>query len=115
MEIALRQASRSQCRYKVGAVLASGNRILAASSNTRRNSPLVDFRHATFHAEEAALRKAQRTSGTTIYVARISADGSAAMARPCIRCQDALTRASVRRVTYTVNPSLIQTLFLPRH
>lgn len=99
--IAARQALRSRCRYKVGAVLVSGGRVLAASPNLYRNSPLIDFRHATFHAEEAVLRRAAKASGAVAYVARVDSRGSAKLARPCERCQVALASAGVRRVFFT--------------
>lgn len=101
--IAERQALRSQCRYKVGAVLVSGSRVLAASPNLYRNSPLIDFRHATFHAEEAVLRRVAKASGAVAYVARIDSYGAARIARPCERCQVALAAAGVRRVFFTDN------------
>ncbi|MGP3690503.1 deaminase [Streptomyces sp. IBSNAI002] len=101
MHAALRQASRSGCRYTMGAVLVRGNRVVAAAPNKRRNSPFVDFRNSTFHAEVAALRRARRTEGATMYVARLDALLRPAMARPCPRCQQALWEAGVQRVFYT--------------
>lgn len=63
VDIAVRQALLSRCRQRVGAVVAAGPRVLALSPNLRRNDPVVDHRHATFHAEEAAVRRARRTVG----------------------------------------------------
>lgn len=112
IRLAIIQAFRSQCRYRVGAVLAEGNRVFAAAPNTRRNSPRVDYLHATFHAEEAALRKARRTSGTVAYVARVGADGTPMMARPCPRCQRVLRQAGVTKVFYTVDQERVETMKL---
>ncbi|WP_412566443.1 hypothetical protein [Streptomyces chartreusis] len=99
--LALKQAARSRCRYRVGAVLARGSRVLGGSANLQRNPPHVDFRHATFHAEEAVLRRVVCPRGATAYVARLGRDGSPLMARPCWRCQRALTARGVVRVHYT--------------
>ncbi|MET8509919.1 hypothetical protein ABZV60_35835 [Streptomyces sp. NPDC004787] len=104
IQMAIRQAQRSNCRHKVGAVIAVGNRVLAASPNLRRNSPRVDFRHATFHAEEAALRRARRTAGATAYVARVNSNGLPLLAEPCPRCHYALWTAGVVRAYFTTNP-----------
>ncbi|WP_405497478.1 deaminase [Streptomyces sp. NBC_00096] len=108
MQAALRQASRSGCRYPMGAVLVHGNRILAAAPNKRRNAPSVDFRNSTFHAEVATLRRARRTEGATMYVARVDARLRPAMARPCRRCQQALWEAGVQRVFYTDRSGAVQ-------
>ncbi|MET7458627.1 hypothetical protein ABZT03_43890 [Streptomyces sp. NPDC005574] len=110
IELALKQALRSQCRHRVGAVLAAGTRVVAASPNRRRNNPTVTFLHATFHAEEAVLRRAVRTAGSTVYVARVNAAGDAQLAKPCPRCQIALIIAGVSRVRYTVNPNVVETI-----
>ncbi|MFJ7305861.1 hypothetical protein [Streptomyces sp. NPDC099088] len=110
MELAARQASLSRCRYRLGAVLVVGSRVLAASPNLRRNSPTVDFRHATFHAEEAVLRRAPRTAGAVVYVARVNAEGSRMLAKPCPRCQQALAAAGVSRVYYTADSAEIHSL-----
>ncbi|MFF8848305.1 hypothetical protein ACF08N_37630 [Streptomyces sp. NPDC015127] len=104
IQLAIRQAQRSDCRQKVGAVLAVGNRVLAASPNLRRNSPAIDFRHATFHAEEAALRRTRRAVGATAYIARVNSSGLPLLARPCPRCHNALWAAGVVRAYFTTNP-----------
>ncbi|MEU9256558.1 hypothetical protein AB0D66_32820 [Streptomyces sp. NPDC048270] len=101
IELALKTATASQCRHRMGAVIAAGPRVLAARSNRRRNAPFVDFRHATFHAEEAAVRRVRNPAGTVVYVARINAVGQAAMARPCSRCQRMLSGVGVIGAYYT--------------
>ena len=103
IELAVRQARRSSCRYQVGAVLAAGSRVLAVGQNVRRNSPVVDFKHATFHAEETVLRRTRRAVGAVIYVARINAAGAPALAAPCPRCQEALRAAGVVKAIYTAD------------
>ncbi|WP_082526241.1 hypothetical protein [Kitasatospora sp. MBT63] len=108
IELALRQALRSRCRYRVGAVLGAGNRVLAASPNLRRNNPVVDFRHATFHAEEAVLRRSRPLPGSVLYIARVSRAEIPAIARPCPRCQRNLAAAGITRAYYTAGPDLVQ-------
>ncbi|MFJ2478426.1 deaminase [Streptomyces sp. NPDC087659] len=113
IDLAIRQAARSRCRYRVGAVLASGNRVLAASPNRRRNNPRVDFLHATFHAEEAVLRRTARTDRSTIYIARVNSLGHPALAKPCPRCLQALVKAGVSRVYYTTDANVVDNFRLP--
>lgn len=111
MRAALNQAGRSQCRFPMGAALVRGNRIIAGASNKKRNSPVIDYRNSTFHAEIAVLRKAGSAQGASIYVARIDANARPAMARPCARCQELLDKAGVRRVFYTTSSGIRAMLF----
>jgi tRNA(Arg) A34 adenosine deaminase TadA len=114
IDLAVRQALRSACRHRVGAVLVAGNRVLAVAPNLHRNSPMVDFRHATFHAEEAVLRRAKATTtGTEIFVARVNRSGTPMLARPCPRCQQALATAGVTRAHYTTGHGTTGTLTIP--
>lgn len=101
LTLALKQASRSRCRHRVGAVLVKGGRILARSCNSRRNSPRIDFRHATFHAEEALVRRLRQAQGAVVYVARIDRSGAPQLARPCARCQRALATRGIVMACYT--------------
>ncbi|MFD8888780.1 hypothetical protein ACFV0H_40900 [Streptomyces erythrochromogenes] len=105
--LAKKRAHESACRYRMGAVIAAGSRVLAAHSNIYRNSPLVDFRHSTFHAEEAALRRVRKAEGCVIYVARVNYAGVAMMARPCQRCEARLREAGVTAACYTIDAKSI--------
>ncbi|MGW1076737.1 deaminase [Streptomyces sp. NPDC002537] len=103
MHLALKQAKRSTHRFRVGSVLIRGGRVIAASSNRKRNSPRTDFRHSTFHAEEMVLRRATRTRGAVLYVARLGADERPLLAKPCPRCQQHIARSGISKVYYTDN------------
>lgn len=107
IDLAIRQALLSGCRQRVGAVLVAGGRVLAASPNLRRNDPTVDCRHATFHAEEAVLRRVSKATGAVLYVARVSASGAPALARPCDRCKATLISAGVRCAYYTLEDGAV--------
>ncbi|MFK0239103.1 hypothetical protein [Streptomyces vinaceus] len=101
IRLALKTATGSRCRQRMGAVVASGPRVLAVRTNTRRNAPCIDYLNATFHAEEAAIRRVRNPAGTVLYVARIDAVGAPAMARPCWRCQRMLAALGVSGAYYT--------------
>ncbi|MFJ9753018.1 cytidine/deoxycytidylate deaminase family protein [Streptomyces chartreusis] len=112
IDLAIRQALQSHCRYRVGAVLVAGNRVLAWSPNRRRNNPMTDFRHATFHAEEVVLRRSRSSAGADVYVARVSRQGVPLLARPCHRCQQALAAAGVTRAYYTTDSGLLGSMII---
>ena len=117
VDLAVRQALKSRCRHRVGAVIVTGNRILSFSPNLRRNDPTTDFQHATFHAEEAALRRLRNPTGAEIWIARVTRTDQPALARPCPRCQSTLTTAGITRAHYTTGPGTTETLHLttPHH
>ncbi|MEU5306887.1 hypothetical protein ACH4YO_41455 [Streptomyces noursei] len=82
-------------------MLVKGSRVLAHACNRYRNSPGIDFRHATFHAEEVLLRRARHPRGAVVYVARVNSTGAPCMARPCARCQTVLVTSGIIRAHYT--------------
>lgn len=103
LNLAIRQARKSQCRFKVGAVLTKGGRIMGHACNHRRNLPTTDFRHATFHAEEVLIRRIRMSRGSVIHVARVNSAGAPLLARPCLRCQQTLAASGVARAYYTTD------------
>lgn len=116
IHLAIRQAIKSECRHKVGAVLAAGSRVVAASPNKYRNSPLIDHRNSTFHAEDAALRRARGAPVSMVFVARVNAAYVPMLARPCPRCVVKLAQAGVMRAYYTAGPTGIGVLEIrPRY
>ena len=93
-------------RWPVGAVLIRGGRLLAGASNDLRNSASVKgipFEECSLHAEVATLRRATKTQGATIYVARVLRTGSLGLAKPCRRCQKALVEAEIRQAVWTID------------
>ncbi|MFD8197554.1 cytidine/deoxycytidylate deaminase family protein [Streptomyces wuyuanensis] len=114
MRLALRVAASSPCRQKMGAVVVQGRRVITFKSNTNRNPPGIDFLHATFHAEEAALRRVQHTAGSVVYVARVGAKGEPALARPCFRCQKFMSVLGVTKAYYTDDSGATKHLSLKR-
>lgn len=92
-------------KWQLGAVLTRNSRTLSSAPNRFRNFPWISHIHATYHAEQAALRKGLLNSarGTTMYVARVAKDGSTRLARPCARCMKVMYEAGVREVVYTTD------------
>ncbi|MFE6848988.1 hypothetical protein [Streptomyces sp. NPDC057686] len=113
IRLAIREAIRSQCRHKVGAVLVAGSRVVVAAPNRLRNSPFIDYQNSTFHAEEAALRRARGAPVTAVFVARVNAASVPILARPCAACVQKLSIAGVNKAYYTSGPASIGELTIP--
>lgn len=104
-------AMTSTCRWKHGAVLTKGAKILAWSPNILRNDSRLDYQGSTFHAEEAALRELCRVTGQsytnstfkgfTAYVARVNNFGETRISRPCKKCWRLLVDKGITEVVYT--------------
>lgn len=104
-------AMTSTCRWKHGAVITKGSKILAWSPNLFRNDSTVDYEGASFHAEDAALRELCRVTGQTYrrgdfrgytaYVARVNRLGEPRLSRPCKGCWTLLLEQGINEVFYT--------------
>ncbi|MEU1569188.1 deaminase [Streptomyces mirabilis] len=113
LQQAINVAKRSQCRHRMGAVIVLGNRVLAHGTNVQRNPPSVDFRNATYHAEEYVLKRAIATKGAVIYIARVNSFGMPMLAAPCSRCLEALAAAGVRKAIFTKCDGASGALIIP--
>jgi deoxycytidylate deaminase len=104
--MALVQAEKSRyTKWRMGAVLVKGGRVIAAGSNVLRNEPSLaglPIEECSVHAEAAALQKVSKLGGT-MYVARISRSGHQSLARPCKRCRKLLIEAGIRTVVWTID------------
>jgi len=105
-------ASTSEYRFKHGAILARGSKILASATNKLRNDPLIAPTDVTFHAEDKAIREYCRILGVsylapmdladmTMYIARVDSVGSQKLSRPCGRCLYNLEYFGIRDFVYT--------------
>ncbi len=90
-------------KWQLGAVIAKGNRVVSSAPNKFRNAPFIDHEHATVHAEANAIKAAGNRDlrGATIYVARKSRNGEAALARPCKNCMKTIVAAGIKEIVYT--------------
>ena len=87
---------------------------MVASPNRYRNSPAIDHRNSTFHAEVAALRRARGAPVSTVFVARVNAALVPMLARPCASCVEKLSQAGVARAYYTAGPTTVEMLEIPQ-
>ena len=112
MDRAIELALTADYRWRHGAILARGNKIITVSTNKVRNDVLNVPHDVTFHAEELAIRKYCRVVGVsylfpldlkdyTIYVARVNPSGSPVLSRPCESCMQNLQYFGIKAFFYT--------------
>ena len=87
MRIAIKESHKSNHRFKLGACIAKGNKVLVRAHNTRKTHPKFGSGdYQTLHAESYAIYKAVRQGinlvGTTLYVYRRNNN----LAKPCSCC-----------------------------
>ena len=111
------QAAKSQHKqHKLGAVIVKGGRILATGFNAMRPSALL--KTPTLHAEAAAVLKLLKEkrmhdlAGAEMYVTRFTRAGAVGLSRPCPRCMDLLRSVGIKRVHFTTDEAITETLKL---
>jgi deoxycytidylate deaminase len=102
MRVAIKQAHRSTARFKVGAAIARGKKVLAAAHNLWKTHPkfgsgFYGNLHAEGHAIYKALRMGHDLSGCTIYVYRKNNN----LAKPCKHCQALIEKYGITDVVYS--------------
>lgn len=102
---ATRVAQTSSYRWKHGAVIAKGNKVLGFAPNKFRNSPAVDVDNVSDHAERAIIRELLKSRddlrGCTIYIARVNKANMSTISRPCPDCFMAIVEAGIKEIVYT--------------
>lgn len=102
---AIRVANASQYRWKHGAVVVRGGRVIGFAPNKFRNAPEVDAANVTDHAEAAIIRELLKNypdlRGGVIYIARINKSGDVRMSRPCVNCMKLIVDAGIKEIVYT--------------
>lgn len=115
--------------FSLGCILVYKNRVVATGSNsiktdTKAPKYYKETTKKTFqncHAEFNALKNFDKdwVSGRnkhpllpriTAYIARIKADGTTGMARPCVNCLKMFKRYGIKTIYYTENQILKETL-----
>ncbi|MCY7362138.1 MAG: hypothetical protein LH629_08760 [Ignavibacteria bacterium] len=97
LALQIAKKGRTNKRHHLAAVAIRRDGSLIGRPNVR-----VQFPSPSAHAEARVLRLAGH-GVEVLYVARIMADGSAGLARPCVDCQKAIRKAKVKKVIYTIS------------
>ena len=108
IELAIRTAHLSDHpRFRLGAVIAKGSRVLSLGTNKEKKSPRSTNPHTnqhgwTIHAELAAILPLSEDNlrGSTIYIARILKSGKRGCSRPCINCMRLIHEAKISKIVF---------------
>jgi tRNA(Arg) A34 adenosine deaminase TadA len=104
LKLAIRTASTSQERYKHGAVIVKGGRIVSSAVNRMLLDPFYYADVAdkfSVHAEEAAIARIRDVRGAVLYVARVNNLGELRMSKPCPMCAGLIEKHGIKRVVWT--------------
>lgn len=109
IRLAKREAAKSTFYFRLGCVITKGNRVLSTGHNSIGYCELNSF-HNSKHAEMDAVLKLLRKHtglsslcGSTVYVTRITPNGTTALAKPCAKCMSLLISVGVKEVIYTTD------------
>tara|TARA_R110000824_G_scaffold400848_1_gene609540 strand:+ start:844 stop:1185 length:342 start_codon:yes stop_codon:yes gene_type:complete len=102
MRVAIKESYKSNHRFKLGACIAKGKRILSKAHNTRKTHPRFGAgEYQTLHAEGHAIYRAVRQGidlkGTTIYIYRKNNN----LAKPCACCMGLIHEHGITEIIYS--------------
>jgi deoxycytidylate deaminase len=105
--LAARVAMNSSVRYRVGAVVAKGRRVISVGFNKKKTHPdtkkFAYHAWANLHAEMAACIGVDYPGllGAELYVVRLLKNGSWGVARPCAGCEEFLQQIGIKAVHFS--------------
>ena len=100
------EARKATGTHKLGAVIVSGNRLLATGFNRKRNDPRYCEAGWSIHAEVSAIRRLRNKPlppKPRMYVVRVMRTGKLGLAKPCEDCDRSLTEYGIHTLIYTTN------------
>ena len=102
MRAAIKESKKSKSRFKMGAAIAKGNKVLVKAHNNRKTHPKFGSgAFNTLHAESNVIYKAIRQGvnlkGTTIYIFRENNN----LAKPCPCCMGLIHKYGIKEVVYS--------------
>lgn len=107
-------ALTSPNRFKMAAIVVKSGRVLGGDINLNKVSPLTPPNRFSTHAEIRAMKVARRSqpSGSTIFVARVDANESHALARPCAWCVEHMLSININKVVFTTGEDNASSFYL---
>ena len=102
MRLAIQESKKSKHRFKVGATIVRGNKVISKACNVMKTHPRYGSGYYNnLHAEGNAIYKAVRNGldlrGTTMYVYRQNNN----LAKPCSCCMSLIHRHGIKEVVYS--------------
>ena len=109
-DLAVACAELSNHRFRLGAVIHHGSRVLGVGFNQAdKTHPASPHPFKSIHAEFSAFVNATRNvgidrlKGSSIYVHRLKADGGPGLAKPCRFCEELLNKVGVRNISWSMS------------
>jgi deoxycytidylate deaminase len=95
-------AKKSQFRYRLGAVIFQGNKIISTGFNKSKSHPITkDHKEfGSIHAEIDAILQAPITKEKDLFVVRLLACNTFAISKPCQMCESIIQEHEIRNVYY---------------
>jgi len=111
LKLAAKQAKKSSFKYRLGAVIVKGGRILSTGYNVvGKSTALFKHRWNSIHAEQSAIlrllkqpRGLEHLRGATLYVTRILSNGCFSLAKPCPVCMGTIRAVGISKVVYSIS------------
>lgn len=104
----IEEAEASTYRFKIGAVIFKGSRIISSGHNGIRSSANIKDKYKKYknalHAEQAALLNIDwnKVKGCSILVMKVSlSKGILGMALPCEMCRTILNHVGIKHIYYS--------------
>lgn len=96
-------AEKSNCRFRLGAVVYDGKRILGGGFNENKTHPKSPSPYKIVHAEFSAALSSRQTSfrNVSLYVHRLKKNGGQGLAKPCEHCTIMLKQLGLKEVFYS--------------
>lgn len=104
INLAIREARKSPCRFRMGAVIWNKSFIASSGHNNPfKTHPKSNVPWKTVHAEFAAILGVEphHLAGASIYIHRLKRNGSPGLAKPCSYCQMLLDAVGIINVEYS--------------
>lgn len=120
IKLAIRTAFQSKSEFRHGAVLVKRNAVISIAINIMNKTHPLQQKYSRkkfsigSHAETRCCLGIpySELNKSTLFVARILKNGTPALSKPCIGCQEILIELGVRKVFYTINSQDVNYLLL---
>lgn len=107
IKLCLLESEKSNYRFKIGAVVFKGSRILSSGHNEIRSVRYINNRYKTYlnslHAEQAALLHLDwnRLKNASICIIRATQNGTLGNAFPCPICMGLIQHVKIKTIWYS--------------
>lgn len=100
------EANTDYANWPFGCVITKGGAVQAVGWNVWKSDSdnLDEWYRSSVHCEVHALRQMNyEAKGCVLYICRLRKSGGIGIAKPCVRCEEVIVRAKIKKVVYTLN------------